>query len=123
MYSELLLDHFRHPRHVGSLESADASVEVSNPACGDLLQLSVRLVDGVVRDVRYQARGCTAAIACGSVLAEWMAGHTAAGVATLTAASIEQLAGGLPPASRHAAALCADAARALTQALAVARSR
>ena len=117
MYSELLLDHFRHPRNVGAVEAPDAAVEVSNPACGDILQLSVRIENGVIREARYLARGCTAAIACGSALTEWLAGRGSGDLPNLTAASLENLVGGLPPESRHAAALGLDAVGALSRAL------
>ena len=113
MYSELLLDHFRNPRNTGTLEAPDAAVEVSNPACGDILRLAVRLENGIVREARYGARGCTAALACGSALTEWLTGRHLAEIGTITAQSIEALVGGLAPESRHAAALCVDAVRAL----------
>lgn len=117
MYSELLLDHFRRPRHVGTLEAADAAVEVSNPACGDILQLAVRVDQGVIREARYLTRGCTASIACGSALTEWLTGRPAADLAQLTAGAMEEMVGGLAPASRHAAALCLDAVRAVSRVL------
>lgn len=117
MYSELLLDHFRHPRHVGTLEAADAAVEVSNPACGDILQLAVRVEQGVVREARYLTRGCTASIACGSALTEWLTGRPCADLAQFTAGVMEGMVGGLAPASRHAAALCVDAVRAVSREL------
>ena len=77
MYSERLLEHFQNPRNVGVLAPPAISVEVSNPACGDLLRLSAEFSQGVFVQVRYQARGCTASIAAGSALTEWLAGKTA----------------------------------------------
>lgn len=111
MHSERLLDHFKNPRCVGELPPPAVTVEASNPACGDILRLSARIEDGCVAEVRYKARGCTASIAAGSALAEWMSGRTAAELRALRAADIEEAVGGLIPESRHAAVLCVDAVR------------
>lgn len=116
MYSERLLDHFRNPRNTGELESPSVTVEVTNPACGDVMRLSIRLEAGVVQDVRYRVRGCTASIAAGSALTEWLAGKTIEESAALSPAMIEDAVGGLPPSSRHAAVLCVDAVRAVLKA-------
>src|SRR5215510_12781030 len=109
MHSERLLDHFQNPRNVGRLDPPAVSVEVTNPACGDMMRLSARFEDGRVAEARYQTRGCTAAIAAGSALTEWMIGKSRDELRELTPAAIEQSVGELPPASKHAAILCVDA--------------
>jgi nitrogen fixation NifU-like protein len=116
-YPEPLLDHFRHPRNVGELPPPAVIVEVSNPACGDILRLSARVENGVVREVRYLVQGCTASIAAGSALTEWMAGRTCGALALLQAVELDTALGGLPAESKHAAALCVEAARKLAAAL------
>jgi NifU-like protein involved in Fe-S cluster formation len=113
VYSERLLDHFRNPRNAGELGPPALTVEVMNPACGDLLRLSARFENGRVAKARYRTRGCTAAIAAGSALTEWMIGKTRAELAALNASTVEALLEGLPRESRHAAALCVDGVRAL----------
>ena len=113
MYSERLLEHFKNPRNVGELAPPAVTVEVMNPACGDLMRLAGRFEDGTLVEVRYQTRGCTASIAAGSALTEWMLGKTVAGLSALDAATVEAALGGLPNESRHAAILCVDAVRAL----------
>jgi nitrogen fixation NifU-like protein len=113
MYPERLLEHFQNPRNVGELPPPAVTVEVSNPACGDILRLSVRWEEGRVVEARYKVRGCTASIAAGSALTEWMTGRSRAEVAGLTAGTIDDAVGGLPPASQHAAALCVDGVKAL----------
>lgn len=113
LYSERLLDYFRNPRNVGELPAPATTVEVTNPACGDILRLSVRVEQGVVAEARYKARGCTASIACGSALTEWLQGKDRAALAALKPAVIAQAVGGLSPESGHAAALCVDAVKAL----------
>lgn len=116
MYSEAFLDHFKNPRNVGELPPPAVTVEISNPACGDILRLSARFEDGRAAEVRYKVRGCTASIASGSALTEWMAGKSRAELGALTAATIESAVGGLIPESKHAAVLCVDAVKALLKA-------
>jgi nitrogen fixation NifU-like protein len=116
MYSDLLLDHFRAPRHVGELPPPAITVEVSNPACGDILRLGAEFDGDRVVAARYRVRGCTASIAAGSVLAEMMTGQTRAEMAALSASDIDDRLGGLPAASKHAAALCVDGVKALLKA-------
>jgi nitrogen fixation NifU-like protein len=116
LYSEAFLDHFKNPRNVGELAPPAVTVEISNPACGDILRLSARFEDGRVAQAGYKVRGCTAAIASGSALTEWMAGKSRAELAALTAAAIESAVGGLIPESKHAAVLCVDGVKALLKA-------
>jgi nitrogen fixation protein NifU and related proteins len=113
VYSARLLEHFQNPRHVGELSAPAVSVEVSNPACGDILRLSARVENGIATEVRYKVRGCTASIAAGSALTEWMTGRSVTEIAAFEPAVIEAAVDGLPPESRHAAALCRDGVRAL----------
>lgn len=113
MYSDRLLDHFLNPRNVGELPPPALTVEVSNPVCGDILRLSVELEKGIVTQVRYRTRGCTASIAAGSALTEMLAGQTLDSLRAITAISIEERLGGLTAESKHAAVLCVDGVRAL----------
>jgi nitrogen fixation protein NifU and related proteins len=115
MHSERLLEHFRNPRNVGQLPPPANTVDVTNPACGDLLRLSARFENGRVAEARYQVRGCTASIAAGSALTEWMAGKSREELRSLTPAVIEEAVGGLEAASKHAAALCVDGAKRLAE--------
>jgi nitrogen fixation protein NifU and related proteins len=113
MHSQRLLDHFRHPRNAGELPAPAIKIDVSNPACGDILRLWVRFENDRVAEARFQTRGCTASIAASSALTEWMAGKTRAELAALTTEAIEQALGGLEPASKHAAVLCVDGVKGL----------
>jgi len=113
VYPQRLIEHFKNPRNVGELAPPAIVVEASNPACGDALRLSARFEDGVATEVRYSVRGCTASIAAGSALTEWMLGKTPTELAAFDPAIVDQAVGGLPPASKHAAALCADALKLL----------
>ena len=95
------------------------TVEVSNPACGDILRLSTQFVDGAITCVKYKVRGCTASIAAGSALTEWMLGKTGVQLAGLKPDTIESAVGGLIPESKHAAVLCVDGVKALLRLIAV----
>ena len=116
MYSEVFLDHFKNPRNVGELAPPAVTVEISNPACGDILRLSARFEDDLAAEVAYKVRGCTASIASGSALTVWMVGKSRDELAGLTAATIESAVGGLIPESKHAAVLCVDGVKALLKA-------
>ena len=108
MYPAGLIEHFQNPRNVGDLGPPAITVEVANPACGDILRLAVRFEDGRAAEVRYKVRGCTASIAAGSALTEWMTGKTRGELAAFDPALIDAAVGGLPAASRHAGVLCAE---------------
>ena len=113
LYNSVVLDHFQHPRNAGDLPDATAQIEVSNPACGDVMRLAARFENGRAIEARFKTRGCVASIAAGSWLTEWMRGKSAAELRALAPAEVAQGLGGLPPASAHAADLVCDALRAL----------
>ena len=117
MFSNAVLDHFRNPRNAGELTDASATVEVSNPVCGDVLKLSARVMDGRIAEARFLCRGCTTAIACASVLTEKLRGRTATEARAITAESLSEALAGLPSATFHGAQLAADAVTALVQKL------
>ena len=117
MFSEAVLDHFRNPRNAGELPDATATVEVSNPVCGDILKLSARIVDGQIAEARFLCRGCTTAIACASFLTEELRGRTPAEARGITAEFLSHSLGGLPPATFHGAQLASDAVTALLKKL------
>src|SRR5258706_10835598 len=100
MYSDRLLDHSQNPRNVGELPPPAVTVEVTNPACGDILRISVRFENAAVAEARYKTRGCAASIAAGSALTEWMAGKQRAELERLRPAEVEKLVGGLEPESK-----------------------
>jgi len=117
-YSAQLLDHFRNPRHAGELSDPTVAAEASNPVCGDVIRLWLRVEDGRVTAASFKAAGCAAAIACGSWIAEWLnRGESLSALSVIEAAEIEAGLGGLPAASRHAAQLAIDALRRASTAL------
>ena len=113
LHSERLLDHFQNPRNVGRLEAPAVTIHAENPACGDTMRLAARFEGDRVAEARYQVRGCTASIAAGSALTEWMVGKTRAELASIGTEVIDEALGGLQPASKHVAILCTDAVKKL----------
>jgi len=113
MYSPQLLDHFEHPRNPGELANPDAHVRVENPACGDILELFAIIQDGVIEEVRFKAKGCVPAMACGSLITEMAKRKSLAGAAAISREEVAEQIGGLPAASGHAAQLAVDALRQL----------
>lgn len=109
MYSAQVLDHFQNPRGVGELARASAVVELQNPACGDVLKLSLAFENGRIVDALFRAKGCVPAIACGSRLVEMLKGLTVANAKAITREQLIAELGGLPQASQHAAGLAIDA--------------
>jgi nitrogen fixation NifU-like protein len=120
MFSEAVLDHFRNPRNSGELLDATATVEVSNPVCGDILKLAARVAAGRIEEVRFLCRGCTTSIACASILTEKLCDRTLPEARNITANSLSEALGGLPSATFHGAQLAADALSALLQKVAAA---
>ncbi len=118
MFSELLLDHFRNPRNAGKLANATAQVQATNPVCGDILELAVRVENGVIAEARFLCRGCTTSIACASFLTERLAGSSVAKARSITAEGISEALGALPPATFHGAQLASEALSLLLQKLA-----
>jgi nitrogen fixation protein NifU and related proteins len=108
MYSELLLDHFQNPRNAGVIADADATAEIENPACGDVLQLTLKQSAGRIIKAQFKAKGCVAAIACGSALTELVVGKTMDEARQLRREDVNAAVGGLPQASTHAAQLAIE---------------
>ena len=116
MYSAKVLEHFEHPRNVGELGNATSSAHIENPACGDVMTLCLRVENGKIEEVRYRAKGCVPAIACGSLLTELVAGKTIAEARKVRRIELVLALGGLPTASLHASHLAIDVlAKALNQ--------
>jgi nitrogen fixation protein NifU and related proteins len=109
MYSAQLLDHFQNPRNVGDVSGADAMAEIENPACGDVLRLTLRIDSGRIAEIRFKAKGCVPTMACASALTELVSGKTIDEARGLRRDLIIAAVGGIPQASTHAAQLAMDA--------------
>jgi nitrogen fixation protein NifU and related proteins len=109
MYSAQLLDHFQNPRNPGEIADADALAELENPVCGDMLRLTLKACSGRITQAQFKAKGCVAAIACGSAITELVVGRTVTEARSLRRDDVISAVGGLPQASTHAAQLAMDA--------------
>ena len=111
---DALRKHFLAPRNTGEVESPDGRGRGTNPACGDVLELTLRVADGRVIEARFRARACSAVIATASLVTEALRGLTLEEAAALDPARLVEAAGGLPPGRTHAPAILA---RAIAEAL------
>ena len=109
MYSPELLDHFEHPRNAGELPDATSRVRIENPACGDVLELAVKIINGRIEDIRFRAKGCVPAMACASAVTEMTKGKSVEQARALNRQDVVAAVGSLPPTSGHAAHLAIDA--------------
>ena len=114
-YSEKLMDHYEHPRNVGTLDKNADNVGtgmVGAPACGDVMRLQIQVNDeGVIEDAKFKTYGCGSAIASSSLVTEWVKGKTLDEAGKLTNSQIaEELA--LPPVKIHCSILAEDAIKA-----------
>ena len=114
-YSEKLIDHYEHPRNVGTLDATAQDVGtgmVGAPACGDVMRLQIKVNDeGVIEDAKFKTYGCGSAIASSSLVSEWVKGKTLDEAGKITNAEIaDELA--LPPVKIHCSILAEDAVKA-----------
>ncbi len=114
-YSEKLLDHYEHPRNVGTLDKDAADVGtgmVGAPACGDVMRLQIKVNDkGVIEDAKFKTYGCGSGIASSSLVSEWVKGKTLDEAGKISNAEIaDELA--LPPVKIHCSILAEDAVKA-----------
>ena len=84
LYREVILDHYKSPRHYGRLESPDGEAEGQNPLCGDEIAMSLTLDGDTVADVGFEGRGCAISQAATSMLTEMIRGRDAAEVAAMS---------------------------------------
>ena len=122
VYSPELLDHFQNPRNAGEIEAPDRTARLENPACGDVLELTVRLEGGKlegkrIADIRFRAKGCVPTMACGSAITELIKGKKLDEARHVSREDLVQKVGGLPQASTHASHLAMDTLAALLRGL------
>ena len=112
-YSEKVLDHYENPRNVGkfAIDNTIGTGIVGAPACGDVMKLQIKVVDGIITDAKFKTYGCGSAIASSSLVTEWVKGKTLAQASTITNSDIaNELA--LPPVKIHCSILAEDAIKA-----------
>ena len=109
LYTETVMDHFMHPRNVGSIENADGVGEVGNAKCGDIMTMYLKIRDNVIEDVKFETFGCGSAIASSSVATEMIKGKTIEEALAVTNKQVVDALGGLPAYKLHCSVLAEEA--------------
>ena len=112
LYSEKVMEHFRHPRNVGCIENADGVGEVGNGKCGEIMKIYLKIDNDVVSDVKFETFGCGSAIASSSMATELIKGKPLAEVLQLTNKAVTEALDGLPAYKLHCSVLAEEAIRA-----------
>jgi len=111
-YSDKVMDHFMHPRNVGEMENPDGVGKVGNPICGDIMEMQLKIKDGVIQDAKFRTFGCGAAIATSSMATELIKGKTIDEALKLTNKAVAEALDGLPQIKMHCSVLAEDAVKA-----------
>ncbi len=109
MYSEKVMDHFSNPRNVGEIENPSGTGMVGNPACGDIMKLTIKVEDDRITDVKFKTFGCGAAIATSSMVTELVKGKGLDEAEKISNSTVAEALDGLPPVKMHCSNLAADA--------------
>lgn len=112
LYSEKVMDHFRNPRNVGTIENADGVGEVGNAKCGDIMKIYLKIRDGVIEDVKFETFGCGSAIASSSMATELIKGKPVSEAIALTNKAVAEALDGLPAHKLHCSVLAEEAIKA-----------
>ena len=111
MYSEKVMDHFANPRNVGEMEDANGVGTVGNAKCGDIMKMFLKIVGGVIEDVKFQTFGCGAAVATSSMATELIKGKSIEQALALTNKAVAEALDGLPPVKMHCSMLAEQAVK------------
>ena len=109
LYSDKVMDHFRNPRNLGTLENADGIGEVGNAKCGDIMKIYLKIDDGIISDVRFETFGCASAIASSSMATELIKGKSIDEALSLTNQAVKEALEGLPAQKIHCSVLAEQA--------------
>jgi len=108
-YSAKVMDHFMDPHNVGKMEDPDGVGHVGNPACGDIMELYIKVVDGRIADAKFMTFGCGAAIATSSMVTDMVIGKTVEEARAVSNDAVTEALGGLPKVKRHCSVLAEQA--------------
>lgn len=109
LYSDKVMEHFRHPRNVGAIENADGVGEVGNAKCGDIMKIYLKIENDVVKDAKFETFGCGSAIASSSMATELIKGKPVSDALALTNKAVVEALDGLPPHKIHCSVLAEEA--------------
>lgn len=109
LYSEKVKEHFKNPRNVGEIENPDGVGHVGNPVCGDIMELYIKVNDGIITDAKFKTFGCGAAIATSSMITELVKGKSISEALEISNRAVAEALGGLPPIKMHCSVLAEEA--------------
>jgi len=109
LYSEKVMEHFKNPRNVGEMENPDGVGRVGNPICGDVMELYIKVNDGIIVDAKFKTFGCGAAIATSSIVTEIVKGKSVEEALKISNKAVAEALDGLPPVKMHCSVLAEDA--------------
>ena len=109
LYSEIVMDHFMHPRNVGTIENADGVGQVGNAKCGDIMKIYLKIENDIITDVKFETFGCGSAIASSSMATEMIKGKPLSEALTLTNKAVAEALDGLPVHKMHCSVLAEEA--------------
>ena len=109
LYSEKVMDHFMHPRNVGTIEDASGVGQVGNAKCGDIMKIYLKIENDIIVDVKFETFGCGSAIASSSMATEMIKGKSIQEAMTLTNKAVAEALEGLPAAKMHCSVLAEEA--------------
>lgn len=111
MYNEKVMEVFKNPQHMGEVENYNAIGTVGNETCGDIMQITMRIEDGVIVDAKFKTFGCAAAVASSSTATGMIIGKTIEEALKITNKQVITELEGLPPQKIHCSVLAEDAIR------------
>ena len=111
MYNEKVMEVFKNPQHMGEVENYNAIGTVGNEVCGDIMQITMRIEDGIIKDAKFKTFGCAAAVASSSTATGMIIGKTIEEALKLTNRQVVEELQGLPPQKIHCSVLAEDAIR------------
>ena len=109
LYSEKVMDHFMHPRNVGTIDGADGVGEVGNAKCGDIMKIYLKIENDIIEDVKFETFGCGSAIASSSMATEMIKGTSIHEALELTNKAVAEALDGLPAHKMHCSVLAEEA--------------
>ena len=112
LYSEIVMDHFTHPRNVGVIEDADGVGQVGNAKCGDIMKIYLKIDNDIITDVKFETFGCGSAIASSSMATEMIKGKPISEAMRLTNKAVAEALDGLPAHKLHCSVLAEEAIKA-----------
>jgi len=111
LYSEKVMEHFKHPRNVGEINNPDGVGHVGNPICGDIMELYIKVKNNKIIDAKFKTFGCGAAIATSSMITEIVKGKTIDEALKISNETVIEALDGLPKVKRHCSVLAENALR------------